>query len=123
MYGVQVLRVATREGAGIGGIAGAFQLLCPRKKKTLIIVVTTTTNMVETNQNPNQKHHLINHPQPKAPSHKPPPTTKPIQDIPPSSPPQKGYDSSHSLVFDVMDFGAKGDGITDDTKLMFNMNC
>ncbi|XP_044480688.1 polygalacturonase At1g48100-like isoform X1 [Mangifera indica] len=60
-------------------------------------------------------------PKPKPPSHKspvpsPPVVTKPGHDIPPPSPPQKGYGGSHSVVFDVIDFGAKGDGITDDTK-------
>ncbi|KAM1082592.1 hypothetical protein EV2_021816 [Malus domestica] len=47
-------------------------------------------------------------PQNKAPS--PPQVPKPIDDTPPSSP-QKG-----SSTFNVLDFGAKGDGSTDDTK-------
>ncbi|XP_062110335.1 polygalacturonase At1g48100-like [Humulus lupulus] len=49
----------------------------------------------------------------------PPPTTvKPGGDTPPSSPPKnKGYNNGHqSSTFNVIDFGAKGDGSTDDTK-------
>ncbi|KAJ7943656.1 Polygalacturonase [Quillaja saponaria] len=56
---------------------------------------------------------------PKAPSHKTipsPPAPKPKPVIQPK-PPQKGYNGGHSIVFfDVLDFGAKGDGSTDDTK-------
>ncbi|TYK15613.1 polygalacturonase [Cucumis melo var. makuwa] len=52
------------------------------------------------------------------PSHKTPqplprPVTKPKPNIPRSPPPQKG---GHSFMFNVLDFGAKGDGKTDDTK-------
>ncbi|GLT50360.1 hypothetical protein SLA2020_238500 [Shorea laevis] len=55
------------------------------------------------------------------PPHKalpPPPAPKPREKTPPSpaSPPQKGYGSQPSAVFNVLDFGAKGDGNTDDTK-------
>ncbi|WRX16576.1 Glycoside hydrolase [Theobroma cacao] len=62
---------------------------------------------------------------PKAPSHKTPPSPKPKappspkpkEEVPSTPPPQKGYSSGqHSDVFDVVDFGAKGDGKTDDTK-------
>ncbi|XP_044492104.1 polygalacturonase At1g48100-like [Mangifera indica] len=60
-------------------------------------------------------------PKPNPPSHKspvpsPPAVTKPGQDNPQPNPPEKGDEGSHSQVFDVIDFGAKGDGITDDTK-------
>lgn len=51
---------------------------------------------------------------PSPPQHKaplPPQVPKPIDDAPPSSP-QKG-----SSTFNVLDFGAKGDGGTDDTKV------
>lgn len=44
----------------------------------------------------------------------PPPVTKPKPDVPRSPPPQKG---GHSSMFNVLDFGAKGDGETDDTKV------
>ncbi|GLT36578.1 hypothetical protein SLA2020_109470 [Shorea laevis] len=48
----------------------------------------------------------------------PPSATKPIKETPPSpSPPQKGHESiQQSAAFNVLDFGAKGDGTTDDTK-------
>ncbi|XP_043723187.1 polygalacturonase At1g48100-like [Telopea speciosissima] len=35
---------------------------------------------------------------------------------PPSPPPAKGYNGDRSTVFNVLDFGAKGDGNTEDTK-------
>lgn len=47
-----------------------------------------------------------------------PPTTKPKPDVPRSPPPQKG---GHSSMFNVLDFGAKGDGVTDDTKVNINL--
>ncbi|KAF3431247.1 hypothetical protein FNV43_RR25977 [Rhamnella rubrinervis] len=60
---------------------------------------------------------------PKPPSHKvvapsppSPPSPKPREDLPPSSPPQRGKNGGHSVTFNVLDFGAKGDGSTDDTK-------
>lgn len=37
---------------------------------------------------------------------------------PAPAPPKKGYTDSDSTVFNVMDFGAKGDGTTDDTKVI-----
>lgn len=55
---------------------------------------------------------------PTAPSHKSPslpPSPKPVEETPPS-PPQKGYSGGRSATFNVLDFGAKGDGSTDDTK-------
>ncbi|CAK9172693.1 unnamed protein product [Ilex paraguariensis] len=51
-------------------------------------------------------------PPPNAPS---PPPPKPKEEIPPT-PPNNGYNHGPSTTFDVLDFGAKGDGITDDTK-------
>ncbi|XVF43990.1 hypothetical protein PTKIN_Ptkin02bG0084100 [Pterospermum kingtungense] len=51
---------------------------------------------------------------PPAPS---PPIPKPKKGVPSTPPPQKGYShSQQSNVFDVLHFGAKGDGKTDDTK-------
>ncbi|XVE92400.1 hypothetical protein REPUB_Repub01dG0094000 [Reevesia pubescens] len=59
-------------------------------------------------------------PKPKAPpppKEKTPPSPKPKEDVPSNPPPQKGYSNGQqSNVFDVLDFGAKGDGKTDDTK-------
>ncbi|KAF5726734.1 polygalacturonase [Tripterygium wilfordii] len=63
-------------------------------------------------------HHHNGGSQPKAPpSHKAPvsPPSKPGENIPPS-PPQKGNNGGHSMIFNVLHFGAKGDGSTDDTK-------
>lgn len=65
---------------------------------------------------------------PKAPPHhkaappvaQPPPPTnvKPVNEPAPSPPKSKGYNNGgHSASFNVMDFGAKGDGSTDDTKV------
>lgn len=58
-------------------------------------------------------------PKPKAPPHNAPlpPPPAPGDDDPPSSPPAA---KGHSATFDVLDFGAKGDGITDDTKVLFS---
>lgn len=56
---------------------------------------------------------------PKAPSHKTPslpPSPEPVEATPPL-PPQKGYKGGRSATFNVLDFGAKGDGSTDDTKV------
>ncbi|XP_030449383.1 polygalacturonase At1g48100 [Syzygium oleosum] len=55
---------------------------------------------------------------PTAPSHKTPslpPSPEPVEATPPL-PPQKGYKGGRSATFNVLDFGAKGDGSTDDTK-------
>lgn len=42
---------------------------------------------------------------------------------PPTPPPQKGYSyGQQSNVFDVLDFGAKGDGEADDTKVNVNFS-
>ncbi|KAF8390431.1 hypothetical protein HHK36_024957 [Tetracentron sinense] len=51
---------------------------------------------------------------PKSPS--PSPSPSPPKDDTPTSPPPIGYDGGHSDIFNVLDFGAKGDGNTDDTK-------
>ncbi|KAA8529592.1 hypothetical protein F0562_034308 [Nyssa sinensis] len=51
-------------------------------------------------------------PSPKA---RPPPPPGPKEGIPPS-PPKKGNDNGPSTILDVLDYGAKGDGKTDDTK-------
>ncbi|GAB4839775.1 hypothetical protein Ancab_020485 [Ancistrocladus abbreviatus] len=65
--------------------------------------------------------HHSSKPKTKAPYHKapspkahPPQTPAPTVSIP-SPPPQKGCDTT-SAVVNVLDFGAKGDGISDDTK-------
>ncbi|KAK0573866.1 hypothetical protein LWI29_014794 [Acer saccharum] len=58
-------------------------------------------------------------PKPKPPSyHKPtPPASPPPYSKPkPNIPPPTAENGGHSEVFDVMDFGAKGNGIADDTK-------
>jgi hypothetical protein len=64
---------------------------------------------------------------PKAPpQHKsvpstPPPISKPKYS--PSIPPPKGNNGVHSTFFNVLDYGAKGDGNTDDTKVtLLNFN-
>lgn len=63
--------------------------------------------------------HKVLPPPPKAPS--PAPVPKPIKNTPPSpAPPRKGYGSNQPTVFNVMEFGAKGDGDADDTKVMSN---
>ncbi|XP_028754393.1 polygalacturonase At1g48100 [Neltuma alba] len=45
-----------------------------------------------------------------------PPFPKPKKGSPPSGSPPKSYNGGHSTTFNVLDFGAKGDGKTDDTK-------
>ncbi|KAH7833130.1 hypothetical protein Vadar_003347 [Vaccinium darrowii] len=62
------------------------------------------------NSNAGKSKHKV--PSPKAPPPPSPPALKP--DIPP--PPKKGYDKAPSAVYNVVDFGAKGDGESDDTK-------
>ena len=59
----------------------------------------------------------------KSPSHKAPPnpTPKPKEEIP-SSPPQKGNNAGHSTTFNVLNFGAKGDGSSDDTKVILQFS-
>ncbi|XVF84999.1 hypothetical protein PTKIN_Ptkin17bG0083800 [Pterospermum kingtungense] len=48
---------------------------------------------------------------------KAPPSPNPKENVPTTTPPQKGYSyGQQSNIFDVLDFGAKGDGETDDTK-------
>lgn len=56
------------------------------------------------------------------PSHKgtPPPSTpspQPPNGDTPSTPPPQTYNGGSSATFNVLDFGAKGDGSTDDTKV------
>lgn len=58
---------------------------------------------------------------PKAP---PPHNASPSSPIPPKpkeevvqTPPKKGYNGGNSAKFNVLDFGAKGNGETDDTKV------
>ncbi|KAB2088274.1 hypothetical protein ES319_A04G164700v1 [Gossypium barbadense] len=54
---------------------------------------------------------------PPSPKVKAPPSPKPKVKVPSIPPPQKGYgNGQRSKVFDVLHFGAKGDGKTDDTK-------
>ncbi|KAK8360606.1 hypothetical protein V6Z12_A04G175900 [Gossypium hirsutum] len=54
---------------------------------------------------------------PPSPKVKAPPSPKPKVKVPSVPPPQKGYgNGQQSKVFDVLHFGAKGDGKTDDTK-------
>lgn len=68
----------------------------------------------------NHHHRSSSGSKPKPPSHKvaAPPPPLPKQDMPPpTSPPQKGKNGGHSVTFNVLDFGAKGDGHTDDTKV------
>lgn len=57
-------------------------------------------------------------PPPIAPA---PPATKPKDDNSPS-PPAKGHNYVAASTFHVLDFGAKGDGKTDDTKVTFVLN-
>jgi len=61
---------------------------------------------------------------PKPPSHKTtpsPPYLPPTNGDSPTTPPPKAYNGGHSstttTTFNVLDFGAKGDGKTDDTKV------
>ncbi|GMH26108.1 hypothetical protein Nepgr_027951 [Nepenthes gracilis] len=70
-------------------------------------------------------HHGSGKPKPKAAEHKAPfakappplPSPAPIVNLPsPSPPPLSGSDTGTSTIFNVLDFGAKGDGTTDDTK-------
>ncbi|KAJ7953600.1 Polygalacturonase [Quillaja saponaria] len=70
----------------------------------------------------NHKQHHGGVSKPKSPSHNttpplpvPTPAPKPKETVKPN-PPQKGYNGAGSTVFNVQDFGAKGDGSTDDTK-------
>ncbi|CAK7332663.1 unnamed protein product [Dovyalis caffra] len=60
-----------------------------------------------------QHHNGVSKPKPKPPPHKAPslPPSAPKEDGPIPSPPKKG-----STSFNVLDFGAKGDGKSDDTK-------
>lgn len=58
---------------------------------------------------------------PSPPYKAPSPVPKPVKNAPPSpAPPRKGYGSNQPSVFNVIDFGAKGDGVADDTKVMSN---
>lgn len=59
-------------------------------------------------QKPKQKPKL------PAPVTSPPHFVKPKPDVPPSG----GYEKSADTVFNVLDFGAKGDGVSDDTKVI-----
>lgn len=56
---------------------------------------------------------------PKAPPHKSTPSSPPIPKpkVTPSTPPPKAYNGGHSTILNVLDFGAKGDGSSDDTKV------
>lgn len=67
--------------------------------------------------------HKSTPPLPKAPPHKAIPSPPPIpkSKVSPSTPPPKSYNGEHSTIFNVLDYGAKGDGNTDDTKVtLFN---
>ncbi|KAF2286687.1 hypothetical protein GH714_023600 [Hevea brasiliensis] len=70
---------------------------------------------VKSNGSNHHHHNGESKPKPKPPSHRsplPPPVSKPPKEYaPPSSSPTKG-----SATFNVRDFGAKGDGKSDDTK-------
>lgn len=55
-YGVQVLRAAMPEEAGIGGRVEALQLLCPKTEEEQLIILVTVATI--TNQNQNRR--LIN---------------------------------------------------------------
>ncbi|XP_015894769.4 polygalacturonase At1g48100 [Ziziphus jujuba] len=78
------------------------------------------------NNNNNHNHHhgsSGSKTKPKSPpSHKvvvapPPPLTPKPKEATPPSPPRKGNNNGgHSVTFNVLNFGAKGDGSTDDTK-------
>ena len=67
------------------------------------------------------KIHHVSGSNPKAPpSHNASPSSpippKPKEEIIPT-PPKKGYKGSDSSIFNVLDFGAKGNGESDDTKV------
>lgn len=86
------------------------------------------------NNNNNHNHHhgsSGSKTKPKSPpSHKvvvapPPPLTPKPKEATPPSPPRKGNNNGgHSVTFNVLNFGAKGDGSTDDTKVgwFFSLN-
>jgi hypothetical protein len=61
---------------------------------------------------------------PKSPPHKAPslPPPKPKEDLPPPSPPPTGSNGGHSVTFNVLDFGAKGDGSSDDTQVILHFS-
>ena len=71
-------------------------------------------------KNQGNSHHQQHHngvSKPKPPPHKAPPLPPaPKEDAPPPSPPQKS-----STAFNVLDFGAKGDGKSDDTKVFISL--
>lgn len=58
-------------------------------------------------------------PSPQIPPPPPSPLPPPSTPILPPSPPEEGYGNAPSATFNVLDFGAKGDGTTDDTKVTF----
>lgn len=61
-------------------------------------------------------HYKVAPPVAQPPPQPPPTVVKPGDDTPPSPPKNKGYNNG-AVSFNVMDFGAKGDGSTDDTKV------
>ncbi|XWS63676.1 hypothetical protein CRYUN_Cryun06bG0122000 [Craigia yunnanensis] len=66
---------------------------------------------------PNAPPHKTTPSPPKEKAAPSPPSPKPKEEVPSTPPPQRGYSNGQqSNVFDVLDFGAKGDGKTDDTK-------